>query len=122
MLAAGLGLLVLLLLVPAAVAKVWFQDIEGRELRRGVRITTVITGCPGNPSCSAEVQGVTVLLRRDGDPGLRRLARINTDGRLRFRVPHVRLGRYRLMARVRIGDQRRLRAVSGRFLIVERRR
>jgi len=52
------------LAAPAADAKVWFGDLQGRELSWGQRVSSTIAGCPGNDSCRATVQGVAVYLRR----------------------------------------------------------
>jgi hypothetical protein len=91
---------VLLVTAPAADAKVWFQDMGGRAVRRGDAVSTTIMGCPGNESCRAAVEGVVVYVRRlRGAPESARAGRISGNGTLRFRVPHVHTGRYRLVAR-----------------------
>jgi len=110
---------------PAADAKVWFADLQGRELPRGQRVSSTIGGCPGNDSCRATVEGLTVYLRRGqvtrapaSRRRLRRLGRINAGGTLAFRVPHVAAGRYHLVAWVTAGDWDRWMPVSGTFRVV----
>lgn len=109
---------------PAADAKVFFADLQGRMLRWDQRVSSTIGGCPGNESCRAAVQGVTVYLRRGpvtrravDRRHVRRLGRISASGRLAFRVPHVTVGRYHLVARVRAGEGRRWLPVSGSFRV-----
>jgi hypothetical protein len=113
------------LAAPAAEAKIWFGDMQGRELAWGQRVSSTIAGCPGNDSCRAAVKGVAVALRRG--PGRRtahrggpphRLGRVSGSGRLTFLVPHVRVGRYELVARLKIGDRRRWMPASGRFRVI----
>jgi hypothetical protein len=85
------------LAAPAA-AKVWFLDMRGETVRWGQRVTTTISGCPGNPSCGGVVRGLRVWMRRvHGGHGLWTLGTIDGEGRLRFRVPHAAPGRYRLV-------------------------
>jgi len=91
---------VLLLTAPAADAKVWFQDMGGRAVHRGATVSTTIMGCPGNESCRAAVEGVAIYVRRvRGAPELERVGRVSGSGTLRFRVPPVHTGRYRLVSR-----------------------
>jgi hypothetical protein len=115
------------LAAPAADAKVWFGDLQGRELSWGQRVSSTIAGCPGNDSCRATVQGVAVYLRRGPvrrtgarRRHLRRLRRISASGTLAFRVPHVVAGRYHLVAWVTIGDWDRWMPVSGTFRVVRK--
>jgi hypothetical protein len=98
------AVLAALALASPASAKVWFADMSGRHLRTGQHVATVIAGCPGNPSCREAVEGARVYLRRVGHRGRRvRLGRVSANGRLKFVVPRVAPGRYRLLARVRTG-------------------
>jgi hypothetical protein len=108
-----------------AEAKVWFGDMQGRALARGHRVSSTIAGCPGNDSCRALVKGVAVALRRG--PGKRtdnrrhewpRLGHITASGRLTFQVPHVRVGHYYLVARLKLGDRRRWVMASGPFRVI----
>ncbi|MEA2303297.1 MAG: hypothetical protein QOH43_577 [Solirubrobacteraceae bacterium] len=112
---------------PAAEAKVWFNDLQGRELRWDQRASSTISNCPGNPSCRAAVEGVAVYLhrgplartaatRRD----LRSLGRISASGTLTFRVPRVAAGRYHLVAWSTAGDRHRWLPVSGTLRVVRR--
>jgi hypothetical protein len=123
----GLFLAVMLagLAASAAEAKVWFGDLQGRELAWGHRVSSAIAGCPGNDSCRATVEGAVVYLRRGPvrttgahRRHLRRLGRISSSGRLSFRVPHVAPGRYHLVTWVTIGDWDRWMPVSGAFRVV----
>ena len=121
-----LALTSVLVLAPGAGAKVWFQGMQGRDVQRGHRVTTTILGCPGNPSCRAAVEGITVQMRRAvrtwRAPNARtwRVGRVDRNGRLAFRVPRVAAGRYQLIAYQRIGGNRRLLRVSGSFRVVPR--
>ena len=120
-----LAAMVMGLAAPAAEAKVWFGDMQGRELAWGRRVSSTIAGCPGNDSCRAAVKGVAVALRRSpvrraptGRRRQARLGRVSAAGRLTFEVPRVRIGRYRLVARIRIGDRKRWMPASGRFRVI----
>ena len=121
-----LALTSVLVLAPGAGAKVWFQRMQGREVHSGQRVATTILGCPGNPSCRAAVEGITVQMRRAvrtwRSPNARtwRLGRVDRNGRVVFRVPRVAPGRYQLIAYQRIGANRRLLRVSGSFRVVAR--
>jgi hypothetical protein len=107
---------------PAA-AKVWFQDMSGRHLRVGQRVATVISGCPGNPSCRSAVAGARVYLRRTGRARTAlRLGRVSPNGRVAFVVPRVAPGRYRLIARVRTARGWRTLQASDLFWIRAQRR
>jgi hypothetical protein len=107
---------------PAAIAKVWFSDLQSERLRWDQRVVRTISNCPGNDSCRAAVAGTQVYLVRGpfaprGEPRRgHRIARIDANGTLRFRVPHV-VGRYHLVGNVKAGSTRRLIAVSGTFRI-----
>jgi hypothetical protein len=109
---------------PPAAAKVWFNDLDGRELVWEQRVASTILGCPGNPSCRETVEGVEVRLRRGPSSRgnitrghVRRLGRITAQGTIAFRVPRVTAGRYHLVAWMAIGDWHRWMAVSGTFRI-----
>lgn len=115
------------LVAAEAHAKVWFQTLEGRKLAWGQRVSATILGCPGNDSCRATVQGVTVYLRRGPvrrtgarRRNLHRVATITTSGKVSFRVPRVPPGRYHLVAWVTIGDWDRWMPISGTFRITRR--
>jgi hypothetical protein len=110
---------------PAADAKVWFADMEGRLLRWDQQVSSAILGYVGNDSCGEAVDGVTVYLRGGPSHGravdrrrLKRLARISGGGKLQFRMPHVAGGRYHLVARVKAGKGRRWLPVSAAFRVV----
>jgi hypothetical protein len=99
---------ILALITPAAGAKVWFNDFHARTIHWDQRVSSTILGCPGNASCRNDVKGVTVYLRRGQSSrpgihrkGLHKLARINPNGTLRFRAPHLPAGRYHLVAFMR---------------------
>lgn len=111
-------------LVSVADAKVWFVDLGGRTVRWDQRVGSTIAGCPGNDACAAAVTGTVVYLRRGEvrrtPPQRRRLVRagvVNRHGTLRFRVPHVRVGRYHLVAVGGSGEDRRWVPVSGAFRV-----
>jgi hypothetical protein len=112
---------------PAAEAKVWFNDLRGRELRWDQRASSTIANCPGNPSCRAAVEGVAVYLRRGPITrtaatrrDLRRLGRISASGTLTFRVPRVAAGRYHLVVWSTAGDRHRWLPVSATLSVVGR--
>ena len=109
---------------PAASAKVHFAELGGRVVVWDQRVSSTILGCPGNASCRAAVEGITVYLRRgparDSGRGGTRLGRISASGTITFRVPHLSPGRHHLVARVPSGAQRRWTPVSGTFRIRRR--
>lgn len=117
---------VLLLLVAASTvdAKVFFGDVGGRSYEWDSRFSSTIANCPGNESCRQAVEGTAMYLRRgartrsrpDVD-ALERVGRISASGTLRFRVPHVRPGRYHLLARIRTDAGPRWFPASGTFRI-----
>src|SRR4051794_41199255 len=89
-----IAIAVLLVTAPAAGAKVWFQDIGGRAVRRGDIVSTTIMGCPGNESCRAVVEGVVVYVRRvRGAPELERVGRVSGGGGGRLPGPPLHPGR-----------------------------
>ena len=85
-------------LAAPATAKVWFLDMGGRTVRWEQRVTTGIAGCAGNPGCGQVVGQRRMWLRRLHGHRLWPIGRIDDEGRLRFRVPRVAPGRYRLIA------------------------
>jgi hypothetical protein len=103
-----LAVVVSAVLAAPAVAKVWFLDMRGDTVRWGQRVTTTISGCPGNPSCGSVVRGLRVSMRRVGGGRLFGVGTIDGEGRLRFRVPHAAPARYRLVYEA--ADGRRLQA------------
>ena len=114
------ALAVLAVTAPAAEAKVYFADMDGRVLHWDQRVSSTILGCPRNASCGDIVEGLMVYLRRgsirsrDFDRHrLRRLGRISASGTLRFRTRHWAPGRYHLVARVPAGKTRRWSQASG---------
>jgi hypothetical protein len=84
----------LVLAAPAA-GKVWFQDIGRRTVHWDQRVVASAVG----------------------GHRLVRLARIDDTGRVRFRVPHIAPGRYRLAA----NEGGRARHVSSWFRVTRRR-
>jgi hypothetical protein len=109
---------------PPAGAKVWFNDLGKRDVRWDQRVTSTILGCPGNESCRAHVEGRDVYLRRGAvrrtgakRRNLRLVARIDSQGTIVFRVPHVPAGRYHLVSWSDVGDWHRWLPVSGTFRI-----
>ena len=119
-----IALAALAVTAPAAEAKIWFQEMEGRVLHWDQTASSRILGCAGNDSCGPAVDGVTVYLRAGPSRResvdrrrVKRLARIAGGGRLAFRTPRVARGRYHLVARVPAGKTRRWLAVSGSFRI-----
>jgi hypothetical protein len=87
-----------LALAAPAGAKVWFLDMRGQTVRWDQRVTTEIAGCADAPGCGDVVGRHHVWLRRVGGRRTLMLGRIDDSGRLRFRVPRVSPGRYRLVA------------------------
>src|SRR5215218_2142341 len=59
-----LAAVVCAVLAAPAAAKVWFLDMRGETVRWGQRVTTTISGCPGNPSCGGVVRELRVWMRR----------------------------------------------------------
>lgn len=109
---------------PAADGKIFFGDMAGRSLAWGERVSSTIANCPGNDSCRQAVEGVSVYLRRGPrsrsrpDPdALERVARVDANGTIRFRVPRLKPGRYHLLGRIPAGDAKRWFPVSGTFRI-----
>ena len=126
--AAGVALAVVAIAAPVADAKIWFGDLGGRRLRWDDRVSTTIANCPGNDSCRAAVEGVTVYLGRGrvtratvDRRRLHRLGRVSANGTLAFAVPHAPAGRYHLVALVPAGDQHRWLPVSESFRVTARR-
>lgn len=123
---AAVSAAVLALLVGASStdAKVFFGDVEGRSFAWDDRFSAAIANCRGNDSCRQAVEGTAVYLRRGkrtrARPDSRRLTRagrITANGTIRFRVPHLRPGRYHLLARVRVDTGKRWFPASGTFRI-----
>ena len=96
--AATVALLLSLVLAAPATAKIWFEDMGGRTVHWDQRVVASIVNCSGNPGCGDVVGRRMVYLRRVGGKRLHRLARVDHNGRVRFRVPHLAPGRYRLVA------------------------
>ncbi len=122
--AGSTSLLVTLVGASAADAKVFFGDLEGRTFVWDQRVSSTILNCPGNDSCREGVEGVVVYLRhgrrtrsRPKLHTLERVGRVSASGTLRFRVPHVRAGRYHLVARIPTDRGRRWLPASGTFRI-----
>lgn len=113
--AAAAVILALVVAAPAT-AKIWFQDMGGRTVRWDQRVVASISGCADAPGCGDVVRRHTVFLRAVGGHRLRRLARIDDSGRVRFRVPRIAPGRYRLIAT----ESGRTRQVSSWFRVVRR--
>ena len=96
--ALALAVVLCAVLAAPAAAKVWFLDMGGQTVRWDQRMTTAIAGCSANPGCGQLVGHRRVWLRRVKGHRLTSLGRIDDTGRLRFRVPRVGPGRYRLIA------------------------
>ena len=99
---------VLALLAPGtASAKVWFDDLQGREFEPWELVTTTMAGCEdtGRAVCIPEIAGMPVYaVPFNGQwrtwrckPAARqhRAGRITARGQLRFRAPEP--GRYQLV-------------------------
>jgi hypothetical protein len=106
----------LVLAAPAA-GKVWFQDIGRRTVHWDQRVVASISNCAEAPGCGQLVERRLVFLRAVGGHRLWRLARIDDAGRVRFHVPHIAPGRYRLVAY----EGARARHVSPWFRVTARR-
>jgi hypothetical protein len=107
--------LAFVLAAPAA-AKIWFQDIGGTTVHWDQRVVASISGCAGAPGCGDVVGRHMVYLHAVGGHRLRALARIDDAGRVRFRVPRIAPGRYRLVA----NESGRARQVSSWFRVTRR--
>jgi hypothetical protein len=103
-----LAVVLFAVLAAPAAAKVWFLEMRGDTVRWGQRVTTTISGCPGNPSCGNVVRGLRVSMRRVSGGRLFSLGTIDGEGRLRFRVPRAAPAQYRLIYEAANG--RRLQA------------
>jgi hypothetical protein len=115
--AALIALVPALVLAAPAAGKVWFQDIGRRTVHWDQRVVASISGCAEAPGCGQVVGRRLVFLRAVGGHRLVRLARIDETGRVRFGVPHVAPGRYRLVA----NEAGRARHVSSWFRVTRRR-
>jgi hypothetical protein len=104
-----LTLAALALLAPGtASAKVWFDDLQGREFAPWELVTTTMAGCEetGRAVCIPDIAGMPVYAvpfngqwrtwRCRTAARHHRAGRITPRGRLRFRAP-VRPGRYGLV-------------------------
>lgn len=80
-------------------------------------LRAALIGCTHAPGCGQLVGRRLVFLRAVGGHRLVRLARIDETGRVRFDVPHVAPGRYRLVA----SEDGRARHVSSWFRVTRRR-
>lgn len=105
--------LVPLLLVSTAGAKVYFSGVP-ETAAPGTVVRAYVSGCEAAPACGTFVRGTLVYLARaragqagfDGPPRPRWLVgRVDVRGKLTFRVPRVRDGDYRLIARLRFGNR-----------------
>jgi hypothetical protein len=94
-----IALILSLALAVPATAKIWFQDMGGRTVHWDESVVASISGCADAPGCGDVVGRHLVFLRAVGGHRLRALARIDDSGRVRFRVPRVAPGRYRLIAK-----------------------
>lgn len=115
--AALIALASALVLAAPAAGKVWFQDIGRRTVQWDQRVVASISGCAQAPGCGQLVGRRLVFLRAVGGHRLVRLARIDHTGRVRFRVPHIAPGRYRLVA----NEGGRARHASSRYRVTRRR-
>ena len=85
-----------LAIVPAAAAKTWFGSVGGKTFGVGQVVVTAIAGCP-NP---CPPRGTVVYLSPAAKRATTvRLGVVDRAGKLRFRVPDVTAGSYRLVAR-----------------------
>jgi hypothetical protein len=85
-----------LAVVPAAHAKTWFGSVGGKSFRAGATVATAIAGC--RRPCP--VRGTHVYLSPAHREEARlRVGTVDSAGRLRFVVPDLRPGSYRLVAR-----------------------
>src|SRR5687767_13070607 len=85
-----------LVAVPAAAAKTWFGSVGGKTYRPGQLVVTVIAGCP----IPCPPRGTVVYFSPASDvDAVLRVGVVDRTGTLRFRVPAVRPGSYRLVAR-----------------------
>ena len=100
---------VLALLAPGtASAKVWFDDLQGREFEPWELVATTMAGCEdtGRAVCIPEIAGMPVYAvpfngqwrtwRCKSAARQHRAGRITARGQLRFRTPE-RPGRYQLV-------------------------
>ena len=107
-----------LLTAPSAVAKIWFTSVGGKTYPIGASVTTTIVGC----SMRCPVAGAQVAFARNARvnapppsrPLTRPLGTVDRRGVVRFVVPKIAAGRYRLAARPRGG---RWYWASGTFVV-----
>ena len=85
-----------LVLVPAAAAKTWFGSVGGKTYRPGQVVLTEVAGCP----TPCPVRGTVVYLSGAATTSTaRRVGVVDRAGRLRFTMPQLVSGSYRLVAR-----------------------
>ena len=85
-----------LVVVPPAAAKTWFGSVGGKTFGVGQVVVTEIAGCPIPCPPRGTVVYLSPAAKRDTTV---RLGVVDRAGRLRFRVPKVTAGSYRLVAR-----------------------
>ena len=91
-----LVLAVALVAVPAAAAKTWFGSIGGKAYRPGQVVLTEVAGC----RTPCPVRGTVVYLSGAASTSTaRRVGVVDRAGRLRFTIPRLAPGSYRLVAR-----------------------
>jgi hypothetical protein len=88
---------VALIVVPAAAAKTWFRSVGGKTFTPGQVVATEVIGCP----LPCPVRGTIVFLSHAEKREARlRLGVVDRAGGLRFRIPEVAAGSYRLVGRL----------------------
>ena len=96
-----------LLSASAASAKIYLRGLDGRVVRGGQLVRVFVPACAGNATCERMIRGmrisITPAVRRVWGEGVEprprwSVGKLNRSGRLAFRVPHLRGGRYQLVA------------------------
>jgi hypothetical protein len=125
-----LAALILAIAAPAAEAKIWFEDLRGRQVQPWALVRTHIAGCQEQLGCIPEIAGTPAYALapwrrlprscRVAERG-HRAGRITARGVLQFRAPK-RPGRYRLVIGYQDGDVCRPMPASPVFRVVAARR
>ncbi len=119
------ALLLGLVSVPAASAKVYFSGVP-ETAAPGTVVNAFVSGCEAAPACGPFVRGASVFVARAAagrlnfnvPPNPRWLVgKATPKGKLDFKMPKVREGRYRLIARLKFGKKLQYLPASNVFTI-----
>jgi hypothetical protein len=119
---------VVLVVAPSASAKIWFRGVDARTYEAGQLVRAAIAGCRGNTACARAVAGVQIYVtpatpatgtwNPDTIPQPRwYVGKVTRDGSIAFRIPVVKRGDYRLVARLGGSAKPRFFVASGGFRV-----